>query len=172
MCHFVFIASPLSVSEIRSMLPAGLTLDTLLPADTAALRALSPDAATFARLLIGNCSCDFFLERGEDGRAGERELRVRYRALGMARADVMAALERHRRRVARPRSLPERQQQLTTFVAEHARNAGTTLFLRAVSSGGMPEEPLREPILRTVAEVRGEPAAWLPELTPVLVIRE
>ena len=96
MCFFLFAASPLTLSEVRSMLPQGFTADLAGPADQAALRALHPAARTGARLLLGACSCDLVLQRNGP-RDEERELRARYFASGMSRGDVIAALDGHRR---------------------------------------------------------------------------
>jgi hypothetical protein len=57
-------------------------------------------------------------------------------------------------------------------VAEHARNAGPTLYYLHFSHDGLlsvGKEPLRQ--VRT-AEVRASPGAWLPEDAPVVVVRE
>src|SRR3954469_6345877 len=98
MCYFLYIASPLTLSEVRSMLPQGVTADLADFTDQQALRSIHPDAQTVARLLIGRCSCDFVRPRVPDTLEDERHLRERYRRLGAARVGVITGLERHRRR--------------------------------------------------------------------------
>ena len=104
MCHFLYIGSPLTLSEVRSMLPDGLTADLLAPAETRLLLPFHTSARTFARLMAGACSCDLFIQRDREGRREEAELRGRFRALGLSRERTIAALERHRRGGLEPRS--------------------------------------------------------------------
>jgi hypothetical protein len=172
-CYFVLVASPLTLTEVRSMLPPGLAADLAPAADQRALKALHPPAQTVARILVGACSCDLVIER-EPG-SDEAHLRGRYFRLGVPRNQVITALERHRRGgPRRGESLASRQNALAAFVAEHARNAGPTLFYLQFSadaaslglrSAGPPPASL------TVADVRARPAAWLPEGRPVVVNR-
>ena len=60
---------------------------------------------------------------------------------------------------------------LAAFVAEHARNAGPTLyrltFQPDADDGAAESDPLR----RTVAEVRARPEQWLEEGRSTLVVR-
>ena len=65
MCFFLSIASPLTLSEIRSMLPSGLTADLAPSAERARLTRLHPSARTVAQLLVGACSCDLVRTRQE-----------------------------------------------------------------------------------------------------------
>ena len=97
MCHFLYIATPLTLSELRSMLPAGLSADLLTPAESSRLLPLLRRSRTAARLLAGACSCDLYLRRDLTGRSEEAELRRRYRTLGVDRDTRIRALERHRR---------------------------------------------------------------------------
>ena len=85
MCFFLYLASPLTLSEVRSMLPPGLTADLLPPVEQAELRALHPDATTIARVLHGGCSCDLVTARQAVASEDEARLRARYRALGYGR---------------------------------------------------------------------------------------
>src|SRR3954447_5721371 len=128
MCYFLYIASPLTLSEIRSMLPHGVTADLADFMDHQALKSLHPDAQTVARLLIGSCSCDFVRPRVSDTREDERHLRERYPQSGSGRTRVISALERHRRRPSVPHREKDWAAALVGFVAEHARNAGPTLY--------------------------------------------
>ncbi len=172
MCFFLFAASPLTLSEVRSMLPQGFTADLAGPADQAALRALHPAARTGARLLLGACSCDLVLQRN-GSRDEERELRARYFASGMSRGDVIAALDGHRRGGGRFDSSANARAALAAFVAEHARNAGPTLYL--LRFGLEPPErpaPLQPPHRMQVTEVLADPGGWLIEDRPTLVLPE
>ena len=171
MCHFLCIASPLTLSEVRSMLPDGLAADLLPPAGARLLAPLLKPARTFARLLSGPCSCDFFLQRDPEHRREEAELRRHYRALGLSRERMIAALERHRR--GEPTRPPEEWMRLLAgFVAEHARNAGPTLYFRQMSPDGLPAvTPPAGSIRLTVPEVLSHPAEWLREDRATIVVR-
>ena len=127
MCYFLYLASPLTLSEVRSMLPNGLTADLASFPDQQTLKALHPPAQTVARILAGRCSCDLVRTRLPEPRDDERHLRERCRKLGVARSVVIPALERHRQGWAPPPPYgwPEA---ISRFVAEHARNAGTCLY--------------------------------------------
>jgi hypothetical protein len=170
MCHALYLASPLTLSEIRSMLPRGIAADLLPPADATLLRAQLSTATTAARLLIGPCSCDFLLPRD---RAGESELRREWARIGLSRDEVIKALERHRRGAAEGTASPAHwQQALAAFVAEHARNAGPTLYYRHVTTRGLAgRPPAREvPVVLPLARVLADPAGWLePERLTVVV---
>ena len=82
MCFFLYIASPLTLSEVRSMLPPGLTADLCLRSEQAALRSLHLDSQTVARVLHGGCSCDLVTARLAAPADDEARLRARYRTLG------------------------------------------------------------------------------------------
>lgn len=170
MCHFLYIATPLTLSELRAMLPPGLSADLVAPRESAALLSRFPPARTAARLLAGACSCDLYLRRDLQGRSEEAELRRRYRALGLEREARIRNLERHRRRGPVHRSPSEWAPLLAGFVAEHARNAGPTLFYREVSGGSL-GEIAAAPVPRLVGEVLEHPATWLAEREPAIVTR-
>jgi len=171
MCHFLYITSPVTLSEVRSMLPDGLAADLLSPAEGSILLTLLPSARTAARLMAGACSCDLFIERRGGVRGEEAELRRIYRSLGVSRDGVIRALERHRK-AGRVRHSPERWSLLVAaFVAEHARNAGPTLFLRQLSADGRPVPPKESVITVPVRDVRADPAGWLAGGRPTLVVR-
>lgn len=171
MCYFVFLASPLTLSEIRSMLAPGLGADLVSSAEQRRILDAYPDARTVVRLLRGACSCDMVIERETDPKNDEAHLRPRYRHHGLSRPATIAALERHRRgRERRHRALAHWQSTLAEFVAEHARNAGESLYLlHFTPSGTLESFPSSDPIRLTAAQVRERPAAWLPSEHPVLV---
>lgn len=170
MCYFLYLASPLTLSEVRSMLPAGLTADLAPFADQQTLKALHPQAQTVARILTGRCSCDLLRPRLDEPREDERHLRERYRSLKVPRQAVIAALERHRQAVAvRPGG--DRPRRLVEFVAEHARNAGTCLYHLQFSPEADPLSSLGEVRRVIVAQVTADPNGWLLEGTPTFVSR-
>jgi hypothetical protein len=170
MCHFLHIATPLTLSELRAMLPAGLAADLVDPRESSALLGSFPAGRTAARLLAGACSCDLFLRRDLEGRSEEAELRRRYRELGVERGARIRALERHRRRGPVHRTPEEWAVHLVAFVAEHARNAGPTLYYREVSPGALRAIPV-EAITRHLSDVLERPGSWLEERQPVIVVR-
>ena len=168
MCFFLYIASPLTLSEVRSMLPPGLSAE-LAPSHRASLHRLHPASRTVAQLVVGACSCDLVRRRGLEPIEDERELRSRYQRAKVARPEVIKALERHRRGpLPRPAPSSGWPEALAEFVAEHARNAGPTLYLLDFTphlrGTSMPQPPLA----RSVREVRLQPE-WLVEGTPVIV---
>ena len=173
MCHFLFVASRLTLSEVRSMAPNGITVDLLPPAGGSRLRELMPEAQTTARLLSGKCSCDFFLQRDPVSHREESELRHRWRKLGMNRQAVLAATDRHRhRRTSVLRLGPDAwHNAISAFVAEHLRNAGPTLFLHQFSGDGM-VHPVADIVEVELARVRRNPSGWLAEGVPTVVIRD
>jgi hypothetical protein len=84
---------------------------------------------------------------------------------------MIAALDRHRRG-PRPRAPEEGWPvALSKFVAEHARNAGSTLYLLRFEPDD--SRPLRNPAQTTTAvflsEVRLRPEGWLVEGKPTVV---
>jgi hypothetical protein len=169
MCFFLYVASPLTLSEIRSMLPAGFTADLAPLAEQAALRALHPAARTGVRLLLGACSCDLVLARS-GSREDERELRRRYFAAGLSRMDVIAALERHRRGGGPFDSPAAARSALAGFVAEHARNAGPTLYLLRFGREPLDRRPPQGPPVRLRPDdLAGSADGWLVEERPVLI---
>lgn len=171
MCYFLYLASPLTLSEVRSMLPSGAAADLAGFGDQQALKSAHPGAQTVARLLIGRCSCDFVRPRQEDTREDERHLRERYRRLEVPRPLVITALERHRRGAgfrAPPSGWPAA---LARFVAEHARNAGPTLYHLHFSAEVTSLPPLGGIRDLTLGKVMAEPEGWLLEGSPARVSR-
>ncbi|MGH7590919.1 MAG: hypothetical protein ACREL2_05735 [Gemmatimonadales bacterium] len=137
MCYLLRLASPLTLSEIRSMLPAGMTADLQDVSKLRPWRTLLPDTQTIAALLHGACSCDLVHPGSVDPKADSAELRKRYRALGAGRSAVIHALERHaRNRTLRQYAAGHWPVALNRFVAEHARNAGETGYLLEYETDG------------------------------------
>jgi hypothetical protein len=164
MCYFLYLASPLTLSEVRAMLPPGMAADLLPSPEQRLLRDLHPGARTAARLLIGGCSCDLVIAREcEDGES-ERHLRGRFFGAGLDRNQVIAALEAHRRAAGRKVAAPVVWQgALAAFVAEHARNAGPTLYLLRFGRNPLPGRPMGGAVTLTPSEVLARPATWLVE---------
>ena len=152
------------------MLPGGIAADVLPAEAVARYRTLLPNAQTVARLTVGRCSCDLVRPRQADPRDDERDLRRRYSRLGLPRDRIIRELERHRRGPVPAAPPAGWRAALAGFVAEHARNAGPTLYhLVFLPDGG---DPVGVDTARhTVAEVRADPDGWLDEGRPVLVVR-
>jgi hypothetical protein len=171
-CYFLRIASPLTLSEVRSMLPAGITADPLPSTELAGVRLSLPSAQTVAHLRVGACSCDLVRSRLPSTRDDERHLRARYKALGLSRDRIVRELERHRRA---PPGIPEPEggwrAALAAFVAEHARNAGPTLFRLSFHPGPDDQATGSAPAQRTVSEIRARPEHWLEEGRSTVVSR-
>ncbi len=152
------------------MLPSGIAADALPAAELGRLRATLPAAQTAAHLRVGQCSCDLVRSRQADSRDDERELRRRYSQLGLRRDRIIRELERHRRDPAPAEPPGGWRKALAAFVAEHARNAGPTLYQLVFQPDGR-DLPEGQPLTRTVAEVRADPDGWLQEGRAVLVVR-
>lgn len=154
------------------MLPAGLTADALGSAELATFRSILPSVQTAAHLRVGACSCDLVRPRLPDPREDERHLRARYKALGLPRDRIVRELERHRRTVpAGQEPAGGWRAALADFVAEHARNAGPTLFRLTFQPASDDSTKGTAPVRRTVAEIRARPDRWLEEGPPILVLR-
>ena len=171
MCYFLYIASPLTLSEVRSMLPPGLSADLAAFPDQQKLKAIHPIAQTVARILVGRCSCDLVRPRLGDSREDERHLRERCRKLGLSRSLVIQALERHRQGPAPNPSADSWPEAMSRFVAEHARNAGTCLYHLQFSPEAGPLSSLGEVRRVTVGQVTADPQGWLLEGALTLVSR-
>ncbi len=173
MCYFAYVASPLTLSEVRSMLPAGISADLLPMSEQRVLKELFPDAQTVARLLRGACSCDLVREREATAREDEAQLRRRYRESGVGRPLVLRAIERHRQgRPTRRTASGQWPRALVDFVAEHARNAGPTLYYLQFSAEPTLAEANGGAMGRlSLDDVRNHPTRWLTESRPVLVGR-
>jgi hypothetical protein len=152
------------------MLPAGIAADVLPTAELARLRLMLPAAQTAAHLRVGPCSCDLVRPRQMGSREDERDLRLRYTRLGLPRDRIIRELERHRRDAAPVEPPGGWRRALAEFAAEHARNAGPTLYRLDFEPGGRDADD-GQPLTRTVAEVRADPDGWLQEGHPVVVVR-
>lgn len=153
------------------MLPGGVVANLVAPPLQRAWAKRFPSARTVVSLRQGRCACGILGRLHADSQEGERQLRARYRQAGVGRAQVIAALERHR---LSPRDVPATNRSTLTladFVAEHARNAGPSLYCLDFSaeSERMPPWPASVANAITAADVRANPGTWLPEQTPVLV---
>lgn len=169
MCYALFLASPLTLSEIRSMLPAALAADLLDPASQRLLKKRHPDAQTGAALLRGRCSCALVQEGAADG-VWEAELRKRYRAVKASRGEVIKALDRHRAiaelRMPRKGTIPKLFEE---FVIEHAKNAGASMYY--LRFGTEPFQPLTAvPAPKAQERSTALSAEWLREGEPVVVV--
>lgn len=157
------------------MLPAGLSADLLSQSELRALQRLYPDAQTGARILHGGCSCDLVTQRHPVTREDEVGLRRRYREMGYTRERIIRALEIHRRALER-RAKPAGHWPTAfgEFVAEHARNAGATLYYLHFSHDGlMGSPPPSDPPIRIPpATVQSHPGGWLPEDTAIIIDRQ
>lgn len=176
MCYVLYVASPLTLSEVRSMLPAGMSAHALAPDDDRRLRRDFRPARAVVRLLIGPCSCDLVLPRDSATHSEERELRLRYAAERVPRADVLRALDAHRAlaEFTVVESPEYWRRALVEFVAEHARNAGPTIYWLRFAVRGADESPPDPPADRTtvtVSEALRSPGGWLTEGNPIRVIR-
>jgi hypothetical protein len=106
-----------------------------------------------------------------DAREDERHLRERYRSLGASRDRVIAALERHRHGASQRPRTGTWPGALARFVAEHARNAGPTLYHLHFSPEAAHLASLGEVRALPLTEVLAAPEGWLVEGSPALVSR-
>src|SRR6478735_4311093 len=169
MCFALYIASPLTLSEIRSMLPPSFGADLVDPASQRLLKKRHADAQTGAVLLRGRCSCAL-IEKGAADGVWEAELRKRYRAAKAPRDSVIKALERHRAQTGlRPLAPGLGIQQFQTFVVEHAKNVHATMYF--LRFGVDPFQPLAAVPVPTLIERAGTlGGGWLREGEPVVVV--
>jgi hypothetical protein len=152
------------------MLPPGLTAQPADRADHHALRRVHPAAQTVVRLVVGACACDLVRQRDADAREDERAHRDRWRRTGGSRETLIAAIERHRRGAGLPAPSGGWPRALAAFVAEHARNAGETLYLLRFAGEPATPEPGDRPVHRLRAsDVLARADGWLQEHAPVLV---
>jgi hypothetical protein len=170
-CYFLYLASPLTLSEVRSMLPAPLRADLASSQTSQALKSIDPTAQSVVRILAGQCSCDLIRPRLADQREDERHLRERYRRLKVPRSVTIEALERHRRGPAPLPTAENTQRAVAAFVAEHARNAGTSLYYLHFSAEEEPLSQVGTARRITVPQVVAASDSWLIEGTPTFVSR-
>lgn len=168
MCYALYLASPLTLSEIRSMLPAAFAADLVDPASQRLLKQRHLDAQTGAVLLRGRCSCALIEPNAADG-VWEAELRKRYREAKVPRDAVIKALDRHRAMSGlRPMAAGLGVKQFREFVAEHARNAGPSMFY--LRFGVEPFAPLSAvPAPMATEKAKALSDGWLREGEPVVV---
>jgi hypothetical protein len=171
LCYFISLATPLTLSEVRSMLPQGMTAHVAERSEQEQLLALLPEARTVVRLLVGACSCDLVRHRHSDWREDERHHRERYRRLGGGRPAVIAALERHRRGAGIRPPHGGWPRALADLVAEHARNAGPSLYLLRFLPEPSPPSPPAAARHLLLSLVLAAPDRWLEEGVPILVSR-
>ena len=176
MCYVLYVASPLTLSEVRSMLPAGMSAHALAPDDDRRLRRSFRPARTVVSILVGPCSCDLVLPRYPTGHTEEAALLARYAAARPSRTAIIRALDAHRA-LADPDIIEPPdwwRRALAAFVAEHARNAGPTVywlqFLTGSASTPPPDPPATARTV-TVADVLAAPGDWLAEGAPIRVVR-
>src|SRR5439155_24399725 len=117
------------------------------------------------------CPGNLLRHRHTETKENERNHRDRYRRLGGARPALIAALERNRRGAGIRRPPGGWPRALADLVAEHARNAGPSLYLLRF----LPEPPrdAPPPAARhlSLSLVLADPDRWLSEGVPVLVSR-
>ena len=156
------------------MLAPGLLAELIPPAEQRLLLQHHPDAQTAARLLHGACSCDLVRHRKPASREDEAHLRERYRELGLSRDDMIRSLDNHRRALEiRQRPEGHWPAAVSSFVVEHARNAGPTLYFLEFARQAqltLPKSAL--PVASVpVSTVKAEPGAWLPEGRLTMAVR-
>ncbi len=164
MCYRLWIVSPLSLTEIRSMLPPGFSADIASTAGQTVLRPRFPGIPqTIGTLRVGGCACVLRLPCGAED---EHHLRRRYAAVGLSRDRIIAALERHRRGRPPVGDPAAWRAALAGFVVEHARNAGPTLYYLGFDAGFGEEQPPGAPVASettSAAAVRAAADTWLEE---------
>lgn len=151
------------------MLPAGLAAHPADRADQQRLQTLLPPARTAIRLVVGECSCDLVRARHADPREDERHHRARFRQSGRTRDALLAMIAGHRRGDRIPAPAGGWPRALAAFVAEHARNAGETLYLLRFAEPGPTAGALAAPRRIRAADVLARPDGWLDEHGPVIV---
>jgi hypothetical protein len=169
MCYQLVLVSTLTLSEVRSMLPSGIHADAMGPSTQAPWRAVLPGAQTAAVLRAGHCACGLLQQRFRASHTDEAHLRERYRLLRVPRAQVLRALERHRRSAGAVRAAHDA---LARLVVEHARNAGDSAWLLGFSPHDEPPAmPATTITTRRVADIATDPDGWLVEDHVTLVRR-
>jgi hypothetical protein len=173
-CFFIYVATPLTLSEVRAMLPEGLRADPLSYSALAPFQHHLHTTQTVARILHGACSCDLVRQRLPDRQEDERLLRQRFAALGRSRDEIIRLLDIHRDVPPGPEFPPGHwPRALSAFAAEHARNAGPTLYYlhfdapETLSGSLLKGTLVRVPLTEAVAH----PGTWLNEDVPTLLVR-
>jgi hypothetical protein len=172
MCYRLHLATPLTLSEVRAMLPAGVAADAAIPREYRLLRDHLDSAQTVVELRRGPCGCDFVIQRDPAGRTDETHLRERALRARVPRARIAAMLETHRTAETRVQPLAHWQRALAAFVGEHARNAGPSLYHLGFTAGLLSAPPPRaDPVEAAVSTILADPAAWLVTERLTLVVR-
>jgi hypothetical protein len=153
------------------MLPAPLRADLADSQASRVLKSIDPTAQTVIRILAGQCSCDLIRPRLASQREDERHLRERYRRLKVPRPVMIVAFERHRRGPVPSSDSESTPRVLAAFIAEHARNAGTSLYYLHFSAKGEPLSQMLTAERTTVTHVIAAPENWLVERAPTFVSR-
>lgn len=165
MCYLLTLVSPLTLSEIRSMLPAGVTAD-LVPAEQRPGRlALLSGAATAAHLAVGLCACGL-VDPGRPDADAERAIRQQYQGRRDTRERVLAAVARHRAGQALRAAGTAPPGALGSFVVEHARNAGASVYFLHPPGGDRLEG---DPVPVAPPDPTVPPLTWLLPGSPVKV---
>ena len=173
MCYRLHLATPLTLSEVRSMLPAGVVAHAAPGGEQALMREHLPQAQTVVELRRGTCGCDFVIQRDPAGRTDETHLRERGIRSGIPRAQLATMLAAHRQPEKRVQPLARWQEALAGFVAEHARNAGPSLYHRTFTAGSRRRAAAEPELVRVpVSRVREAPAEWLSDDRLTLVVRD
>ena len=155
------------------MLPAGVAAHAAPYGEQTLLREHLPGAQTVVELRRGACGCDFVIQRDPVDRTDETHLRERGMRAGIPRAQLAAMIENHRLPERRVQPLAHWQEALAQFVAEHARNAGPSLYHRTFTAGPRQRTaPDAEPVTVKVSRVREAPGAWLGDDRLTLVVRD
>ena len=165
MCYLLTLVSPLTLSEIRSMLPEGVTAELVPVEQRPARLALLPRATTAVHLAVGRCACGLVAPARSDAEA-ERAIRRHHQGRKATREQVLAALARHRagRELRTANTAP--QGTLGAFVVEHARNAGTSVYFLHPPG----EDRLKgDPVPVALPDQTLPPLAWLLPGTPVKI---
>lgn len=173
MCYRLYLATPLTLSEVRSMLPAGVTAHVAGTREQRLLRDHLPGAQMVLEIQRGNCACDFVIQRDPANRTDETWLRGRGIRAGVPRDRLNQIIQNHRLPERRVQPLAHWQRALADFVAEHARNAGPSLYHRGfTASGQRAHDPDAEPVRVSVSQVRSAPGEWLADDRLTLVVRD
>ena len=167
MCYQLALVTPLTLSEVRSMLEPGMRADALDPTAQAPYRALMRGSQSALLLRTGWCACGLLPERFRDTHTDEAHLRERYRALRIGRERTIDALERHRRSTSGDQPASGA---LGRFVAEHARNAGPSAWVLGFAADDTEPRATGPVVVRRVEETRTG-ADWLVEGAVVHVTR-
>lgn len=162
MCYRLHLATPLTLSEVRAMLPAGVSAHAAPAGEQRLLREHLENAQTVVELRRGPCACDFVVQRDPKGRTDETHLRERGMRARLPRARIAAMLEGHRTAEARVQPLAYWQRALAGFVAEHARNAGPSLYHLGFAAALRVDPPGdADPVEVPVSRVLDDPGTWL-----------